>query len=386
MIAVLVALALILEACGGAGTRLASSSTAQASKQASSTKALLEQFSPATTRTWWALLDGDVTGNWVVRTIDSGRHWHDVWATPTGAIASSAFLNGEVAWIVGWVKQGSAHPSPSEPLYRTRDGGKSWQRLTHVPNGCQLDFVDQLHGWCVQISAAAGSEGFDAYRTLDGGSTWTLASSLGPNDSGAIPRDVPFGCDKTITFTSPSVGWISSWCNGGSYYLFTTDDGGSQWQRRQVPLPPGTSTLDEGSGLGRPVAAGDNVAVSARIGGMPETTAVATSADGGLTWGTRVVPHPHKPWTVDLIDPTHWVLSDGALLMATDDAGARWRTRASPVNMKGNFERLSLNFLSPLVGWAVPDPNGGPIWWTINGGTTWRPIVIVASPYRIATS
>jgi hypothetical protein len=54
--------------------------------------------------------------------------------------------------------------------------------------------------------------------------------------------------------------------------------------------------------------------------------------------------------------------------------------------MKGNFERLSLNFLSPLVGWAVPDPNGGPIWWTINGGTTWRPIVIVASPYRIATS
>jgi hypothetical protein len=95
LIAVLVALALILEACGGAGTRLASSSTAQASKQASSTKALLEQFSPATTRTWWALLDGDVTGSWVVRTIDSGRHWHDVWATPTGAIASSAFLNGE---------------------------------------------------------------------------------------------------------------------------------------------------------------------------------------------------------------------------------------------------------------------------------------------------
>jgi photosystem II stability/assembly factor-like uncharacterized protein len=153
-----------------------------------------------------------------------------------------------------------------------------------------------------------------------------------------------------------------------------------------VPLPPGTSTLDAGSGLGRPVASGDNVAVSLRIGGIPETTAVATSSDGGLTWSTQVVPAPHERWTVDLIDPTHWVLNDGTRLMATDDAGARWRTWTSPVNMKGNFEPLSLDFLSPRVGWAMPDPNGGPMWWTINGGITWRRVVIVAGPYRIATS
>lgn len=107
------------------------------------------------------------------------------------------------------------------------------------------------------------------------------AESPGPDSTAG---DVPFGCDKMISFTSASVGWISSWCNGGPYYFFTTDDGGSQWQRRQVPLPPGTPTLEYGSGVGRPVAAGDNVAVSVQIGGMPGTTAIATSADGGLTW------------------------------------------------------------------------------------------------------
>jgi len=119
---------------------------------------------------------------------------------------------------------------------------------------------------------------------------------------------------------------------------------------------------------------------------MPGTTAVATSADGGLTWSLQVVPHPHEPWTVDLIDPTHWVLSDGRLLMATDDAGARWRTWVSPVKMKANDgDTLSLDFLSPSIGWTVPDPGGGPMWWTVNGGAGWRPVQIPAGPYRVPT-
>lgn len=100
-----------------------------------------------------------------------------------------------------------------------------------------------------------------------------------------------------------------------------------------------------------------------------------------------MVPHTHEPWTVDLIDPTHWVLSDGTLLMATEDAGTRWRTWASPVSMKDNRGRtLTLDFLSPLVGWAVPDSSSGPLWRTINGGAAWRPVHITAGPYRIPTA
>jgi len=389
-VALLGSAACIGTSAGGATTASteASKSTPRPTSTEVSVKAAsLQSFIPSTSRTWWAVVQPYSQGAIVARTVDSGRHWHEVWATPTGAITSNDFLNSEVAWIVGWVEQGSAYPPPSEPLYRTRDGGKSWQRLVNVPNGCQLDFVDQLHGWCTVIGAAAGSESFALYRTLDGGSTWKLASSTGLNDTGSTPGDVPFGCDKTISFTSASVGWISSWCNGGPYYLFTSDDGGSQWQRRRVPLPPGTSTLAYGSGLDRPVVAGDDVAASVLIGGLPGTTAVATSADGGLTWSTHVVPHPHEPWTVDLIDPAHWVLSDGNLLMATDDAGARWQTWVSPVKMKGNDgETLSLDFLNPSIGWAVPDPNGGPMWWTVNGGAGWRAVQITAGPYRIPTA
>jgi photosystem II stability/assembly factor-like uncharacterized protein len=352
--------------------------------------ATLEQFTPITSRTWWAVVEGDNSGSDVVRTGDSGQHWEDVWTSPTGAIASSDFLNGEVGWIVDWVEQGSANPPPSEPLYRTVDGGQSWQRLVNVPNGCQLDFVDPLHGWCVLIGAAAGSAGFDLYGTINGGSTWSLASSTGPNDSGSTPDHVPFGCDKAIHFTSRSVGWLSSLCNGGAYYLLVTQDAGSQWARSEVPLPSGTTTLDYGSQLGEPVAVGARVALSVQIDGptvTTETTAIATSTNGGMTWKTQVVPDAHGHWSVDLVTPSVWILSDGRRLMATDDAGVHWRSWVSPVKMADTVgEVLTLHFLTARTGWAVPSADGGPFWWTTDGGAEWRPILVDVGPYKVPAS
>jgi hypothetical protein len=215
-----------------------------------------------------------------------------------------------------------------------------------------------------------------------------LASSTGPDDTGTAPGDVPFGCDKSISFTSSSVGWLTSFCNGGSYYLFTTTDGGTQWQRRSVPLPPPDKkgppapTPDGGAGLGTPVVAGDQVAVSAFVGGppgKPGTTAVATSANGGTTWTIHSVPQPPArdsdlQWDVDLITPTHWLLSDGTRLMSTTDAGAHWRTWNPGQSLEGTDGiLLTLHFLTatPLIGWAVPGVNGGPLWHTTDGGHTW---------------
>jgi photosystem II stability/assembly factor-like uncharacterized protein len=350
------------------------------------TGASLQKFTPSTASTWWAVVQGYDTGSFVVRTVDSGQHWQNVWSDPAGSIASSYFLNTQIGWVVGWVEEGASNPP--EPVYRTLDGGRSWQQLPTVPNGCQLDFVDPLHGWCDVIGAAAGSETVSLYRTSDGGLTWTLASQTEPYGLGAsTPDGLPFGCDKTITFTSSEVGWASSHCNGGSAYLYTSTDGGSKWHALpEVPLPAG-APVPEGEGLGVPVVEGSDVALTIDIGGEPGATGVATSSDSGTTWKTQLVAGSPQYTSVDLIDTAHWRLTNGSVLMSTDDAGAHWRSWAYPVSMKGTLgATLTLDFVSPLVGWAIPDGNGGPLCWTVDGGISWKRVLIVAGPYRLPAS
>jgi hypothetical protein len=309
IITILLSVSLISVAGGPAASGVTQSSkdkaveTSLSSSTSSSPRAeaaLLEQFTPITTRTWWAIVEGDYGGSDVVRTVDSGRHWKEVWTTP---VASGDFLNTEIGWIIGSSELGSTNSSTNQS---------------------------------VSLS-----------RTLDGGRAWTLASSTGPDDTGSTPADVPFGCD-----------------------------------------PPGTPrSLDYGSRLGEPVVTGNQVAVSAEIRGTPGATAIATSTNGGLTWSTKAVPHSHRLWSVDLIDATHWILSDGQRFMATDDAVAHWRSWQSPVEMTGaEGETLTPDFITPLVGWAVPGVNGGPFWWTTNGGITGHAVVIESDGMRFRLS
>ena len=47
---------------------------------------------------------------------------------------------------------------------------------------------------------------------------------------------------------------------------------------------------------------------------------------------------------------------------------------------------LDLEFLTPTLGWAIPGPNGGRIWWTRDGGKSWQPVSIAAGPYRLGAA
>ena len=44
---------------------------------------------------------------------------------------------------------------------------------------------------------------------------------------------------------------------------------------------------------------------------------------------------------------------------------------------------LSLDFLLPRLGFAVPDGNGGPLWSTRDGGTNWKPVRIAAGRFTL---
>jgi len=363
---------LAIVGCTGAGGRERALSTT------SGDYGLLERFAPQSATTWWAIVESNLKPKtFVVRTTDSGRHWQEV--TPPVKLVSSSYFLGRAT---GWVEAGVLVPPRTEPLDRTRDGGRTWQRLARVPSDCQLDFVDERHGWCIGIGAAAGSASVRLERTTDGGSTWSLVSHTAVPPAASTPGALPFGCDKTITFTSPTVGWASSFCNGGSPYLYRSSDGGAHWHAlAQVPLPKGAPT-PAGEGLSAPVVSGYEIAVAVEIDGNPGATGIATSSNGGRSWRAKLVPGPLRHWQVDVIDARHWRLTDGTVLLATDSGGRHWRTIRPARTMKGSLGTpLTLNFLTPRLGFAVPDANGGPMWSTRDGGTTWQTVKITAGPF-----
>ena len=381
----IVAGALLLFVVAGAALMTAVALAVVGSASArSADSGVLQRFAPQSATTWWAIVQSNLTArSWVVRTVDSGGHWRDV-SAPVKIVASSAFVGRGAAWV----EAGALRPGRTAPLYRTLDGGRTWRLVGSVESDCQLDFVDLRHGWCIAIGPATGSETIGLFRTTDGGATWALASRTGLYDKDSTPRALPYACDKTIAFTTTRAGWAAQYCSGGSPHLYASRDGGTHWRAlAHVPLPKRLGP-PAGEGLSRPVVSGSRLAVSVDVGGGPRgATVIATSKDAGKSWQTQFVPGSLRYWTVDLIDVQHWLLGDGTTLLSTADAGRHWRTWRPAVRMKDSVGgTLALRFLSPQLGFAIPNGNSGPLWWTRDGGSTWRPIKISAGPFTVPRS
>jgi photosystem II stability/assembly factor-like uncharacterized protein len=347
---------------------------ADAAPAGSANSGILQRFAPQSATTWWAIVQSNLGAKtWVMRTTDSGAHWHAV-TPPVKLVSSSAFVGSDAAWI----EADALHPPRTEPLYRTLDGGRSWKRLARVPGACQLNFVDLRHGWCVGLDAAAGSETAQLYRTRDGGSTWKLVSRTGVGDQGSTPRALPFACDKTVGFSSERQGWAALYCNFGEPQLYATTDGGARWHKLpSVRVPKGAPPPRAGGGVSLPTADGSRLAVSLQLDGSTHVaTVIATSTNGGRNWDSRLAPGEY--WSADLLDQRHWRLINGSRFLSTDDAGRHWQRRPAAT---GTPE--TADFLTPQLGFLLPDSRGTPLWWTHDDGGTWKPITITAGPVTV---
>ena len=287
-------------------------------------------FTPAGARTAWAVTSGNQLHNppqAVLRTGDGGARWAHV--TPPGLshagrrlttnINAADFVGPERAWIA-YGPYGP--PEGPQTLLTTSDGGRTWTRAGRAPRNCDLQFVNPVDGWCVGIGGAAGSEFVTIYRTTTGGRTWRRASS---NGTSPTPDSIPFACDKSVTFTSPTDGFAASICNGGGGYIYATSDGGSRWQRRlSLRSPVGGS---DGAGFTAVVAHGSDAAAGYTVQGYqttPTTTVAYRSTDGGRRW-TAVQPPGHpRGYQVSVVTPRVWRLVAGETVLSTDDAGRTW--------------------------------------------------------------
>jgi len=345
---------------------------------------------PVSSRTVWAYWGADNNGveQGLELTNDSGRTWTDV--TPPGLdeAAGNKFilnvfaLDALHAWATyGRPTYGLPGSEATQTMVSTSDSGRHWTVVGRVPGyGCHLQFVTALDGWCPSIGAAMGSAGVDLYRTTNGGRHWTLVSSTTPQTHTLAA--LPFGCDKTIRFTSVNVGWAVFFCNGGLASLYETTDGGARWIQREVATPPFSFAFGGFSGI--PQVIGNEGAVGyqfIRANGFPRTVVYVTE-DAGTSWHAVLPPGPGRPWAVDALTPRSWRLIDGDEILATTNAGRSWSSFKCNVSFSPDNVSLvpgPIDFINDEVGWISnlsPQTGGHLLWRTNDGGVIWIRVTV----------
>jgi photosystem II stability/assembly factor-like uncharacterized protein len=307
---------------------------------------------------------------WLTR---DSRTWRDV--TPSGGIAGDVedvfALDRLHLWATSYDCAKAAVTA-----WRTVDGGRTWSQAAAGNHSCSLgaariQFVDPLHGWIVLNSPTGPVAGLAA--TSDGGASWTTVDARLPRTGEVMfytPRDGYLGGTPSIPFGSG---------------LFVTHDAGRTWSRvalvmneHALPNPSWTVTY------GVPTFVDDSTGV------LPVTIQGANSVvvewwetnDGGRTWQLRTPPSagvagiaPTAPPTIaeplltSVTGPHVWWTftrtSTGAHSWVTIDAGVHWT----------DTDDTALTWPSPRwfgaanadVAWML----GAHLYATTDGGATW---------------
>jgi len=344
--------------------------------------------------TGWALTQGAV-----LRTLDGGATWSDV--TPSEAklagnvgsygptVTGSAFLDAEAAWV-GF----AGTDGKTMVVYGTCDGGRTWYQSSVLGLGGYIDFIDTEHGWIeAGQGAAAGSEGVDIYRTVDGGANWELMSRTAAQ-ADSTPGSLPLGGIKGgLAFRDASVGWtVLSIPTEARPGLYITRDGGRTWQEQAIPLPPELQKAWATAEVPRFFNAREGilpVRFSLDTGGMVRV--FYSTSDGGETWSP--LSSLKEASAFDFVSPQRgWVAApsgDGGLVMQTTDGGKSWQAVSSGPDL-GQIGQL--DFVDGRNGWALRQgEQGSYLLRTTDGGKTWQAVArpneaALPTPLAIATA
>ena len=309
----------------------------------------------------------------IYRTGDGGQTWQaiEIPLAGPGTYFSASYLDPQTIYVIVTNPE-----TPPSQLNISRDGGKSWQQTILgsdspyfsakiLPVSPETLFMFQ------NLGAAAGSQGVGILQSLDGGQTWQQTFAHVPGEVGQA--SLPFGGQKSLpAFLDANLGFI-----GGSrpmendIYFYRTEDAGRNWQPQPLPVPAQTSgymAMTESP----IVFPGNSEHILAPVRfSLPEGSQFIffASADRGQTWqATAPLTKADAYQFIDL--QTGWVWADG-MLYTTRDSGQTWLVLDH--NIPGEISLRQINFIDPQNGWALAfDLDFHAIlYFTSNGGQTW---------------
>ena len=318
---------------------------------------------------------------------DSGTHYRPVFDEQSvqsiGAIALDP-KNSKNVWAgsgESWVRNSV---SIGDGIYKSTDGGETWSN-TGLPKSERIAQIivspkssDTVYA---AVPGALWSDSSDRglYKTTDGGKTWNLILKGGNLSTGAT----------TISMdpTNPNVlfagmwdfrrkGWI--YRSGGdtpndtsSSGLFRTSDGGATWKEITPEANKGFPKKPYGR-LAVAIAPSNPKRVYAFV--ESTDSALFVSDDGGQTWNQRDKsswmvwrPFYFANLIVDPKNPDRVFKTDGALILS-EDGGKSFATVGGFAGAHGDVHAVWIDPGNPQT--VISGDDGG-IWYAYDGGNRW---------------
>lgn len=169
------------------------------------------------------------------QSLDGGEVWTKIWDQPGTFIRALGFVDANTGFLGNVGTDYYPGVTDPHPLYRTGDGGKTWQKveaemISAVKGICGIDILParriyQGEAKTTHIIHAAGRVGGPAFvmRSEDGGETWKV-----------LDLSAHAGMILDVKFLTPSIGFVcastSSDLEQAQALILRTEDGGQTWQ------------------------------------------------------------------------------------------------------------------------------------------------------------
>lgn len=282
-------------------------------------------------------------GGGLYKTTDGGETWQLLGLEKVERIAKIALnpKNSDVALVAGL--GGLWGDSPERGLYRTTDGGKTFEKVLYIneKTGCADVAIDPENPnicyasmWEFRRSAYSfnsGGAGSGLYKSTDAGKTWNkLTNTIPTGDLGRIL--------VAIAPSKPNV--VYAMIESKESGLYRSEDRGETWKKMSTAISVTARPFYFSCLYVDPFDPNRVYRPSFQLG---------ISNDGGRTfngfnYGGGAHPDDHALW-IDTENPQHLLLGTDGGVYNSNDRGVTWvQFRNLPL---AQFYRISYDFESP---------------------------------------
>lgn len=299
-------------------------------------------------------------------------------------------IHPEVVWVGTGENVSGRHVGWGDGIYKSRDGGRSWQRM-----GLQKSehigriLVDPRNGDVVLAAAegplwAAGGER-GVYRTTDGGATWTQALQIDENTGVTDLEFDPSNPDIVYAAAYQRRRHVWGFLGGGpASGIWKSTDSGKTWRKVTTGLPKG----DMGK-IGLAVTPADASLVYATIEANGEERGFYRSTDKGESWEKRhsyisggTGPHYYQEIEASPTDPD-LVYQMDVFIQVTRDGGKTFSMLETAHDKHSDNHAL---WIDPSNGRHLIVGTDAGAYESFDEGTRWRhfPNLPVSQFYKVA--